>query len=107
MAGQSFYFDPEATGTAVFLGSAEARLMELAWKQKELTVKQALRFMDKNHKPAYTTIMTVLSRLAQKRLLVREKEGRGFVYRPAINRKSFINERIGIVSKCLKKNFGS
>lgn len=107
MAARSFYFDPQATGTAVFLGSAEARLMELAWKKRELTVKQALLFMDKNNKPAYTTVMTVLAHLAQKGLLVREKEGRGFVYRPAMDRKSFIKQRLEIVTKCLKKNFGS
>lgn len=107
MAGQSFYFDPQATGTEVFLGPAESRLMELAWENKVLTVKQALHFMDKENRPAYTTVMTVLSRLAQKGLLIREREGRGFLYRPSIDRKSFIKQRVSVVSKCLKDNFSS
>src|SRR5262245_41375226 len=33
---------------------------------------------------AYTTVMTVLSRLAGKGILVREQRGRGFVYIPAV-----------------------
>jgi predicted transcriptional regulator len=33
---------------------------------------------------AYTTVMTVLSRLAGKGILVREQQGRGFVYTPAV-----------------------
>ena len=33
---------------------------------------------------AYTTVMTVLSRLAGKNILHRQPQGRGFVYRPAV-----------------------
>jgi len=33
---------------------------------------------------AYTTVMTVLSRLAGKGILIREQQGRGFVYTPAV-----------------------
>ncbi|MEW5994154.1 MAG: BlaI/MecI/CopY family transcriptional regulator [Candidatus Zixiibacteriota bacterium] len=100
-----FYFDPYATGTAVFLGPTEARLMELAWRKESLTVKKALLFSDEEGQKAYTTVMTVLARLAEKGLLQRRKEGRGFVYEPAIDRKTFLEERVGIVSNCLRKNF--
>jgi predicted transcriptional regulator len=33
---------------------------------------------------AYTTVMTVLSRLAGKGILVREQQGRSYVYAPAV-----------------------
>jgi len=33
---------------------------------------------------AYTTVMTVLSRLAGKGILIREQQGRGFVYTPVV-----------------------
>jgi len=33
---------------------------------------------------AYTTVMTVLSRLAGKGILVRQQQGRGFVYTPVV-----------------------
>jgi predicted transcriptional regulator len=100
-----FYFDPHAEGIAVFLGPTEAKLMELAWEKKTLTVKKALFYLGENNKLAYTTVMTVLTRLAEKGLLRRVREGRSFVYEPAIDRDSFIKERLKIVNECLKKNF--
>lgn len=102
MANQTFYFDPEGAGLTVFLGPTEARLMELAWKHGELSVKKALTFLGEN-KRAYTTVMTVLARLAEKGMLVREKDGRNFVYRPAMDREQFIRERVAVVKSCLKK----
>ena len=100
-----FYFDPYATGTAVFLGSIEAKLMDLVWQRKNLTVKTALFQLDAEKDLAYTTVMTVLARLAQKGLLQKRKEGRGFVYTPAVEKSAFIKERLQIVFDCIKRNF--
>lgn len=100
-----FYFDPAAEGLAVFMGPTEARLMEIAWSQNSLTVKQALFHLGENNRRAYTTVMTVLSRLAGKQLLIREKAGRSFVYHSKIDRETFLKSRIKTVADCLKKNF--
>lgn len=104
MISRKFYFDPAAEGLAVFMGQTEAALMELAWRYEKLTVKKALFHLDKQ-RLAYTTVMTVLSRLADKGLLVKEKEGRNYIYRPALDRERFIKEKSKIVADCLKKNF--
>ena len=106
MTARSFYFDPHAAGLAVFLGPTETRLMELAWEKKELSVKKALFYLGSDDQPAYTTVMTVLSRLADKGLLKRKKNGRVFVYRPAVDRKTFISDHVKVVRECLKNNFG-
>ena len=100
-----FYFDPYAAGTAVFLGPIEARLMDLAWQKKDLTVKTALFHLDAEKDLAYTTVMTVLARLAEKGLLQKRKEGRGFVYEPAIDKSTFVKQRIAIVANCIEHNF--
>ena len=100
-----FYFDPTSEGPAVFMGPTEARLMEIAWAQDSLTVKQALFYLGENNQRAYTTVMTVLCRLAEKRLLAREKAGRSFVYRPNVDRETFLKSRVKTVSNSLKKNF--
>jgi len=34
---------------------------------------------------AYTTVMTVLARLAEKQILARVRDGRGYVYEPAVS----------------------
>jgi len=105
MGRGSFYFDVSAEGAAVFLGPTEAELMELAWQKGELTVKKALYFLSENNDRSYTTVMTVLGRLADKGLLLRERKGRSFVYRPATDRETFLEERARRVSACLKRNF--
>jgi predicted transcriptional regulator len=102
---KSFYFNPHAIGTAVFLGPIEAQLMDLAWQKKNLTVKTALFSLGSEKKLAYTTVMTVLARLAEKGLLQKRKEGRGFVYTPAVEKSAFIKERLQIVFDCIKRNF--
>jgi predicted transcriptional regulator len=105
MAGDSFYFDTRAEGTAVFLGPTEARLMELAWRHESLTVKSALFHLGPNSNLAYTTVMTVLNRLSEKGLLARTREGRNFVYEPQLGRAAFIGGRIAVIRECLIKNF--
>lgn len=102
---RSFYFDPQASGTAVFMGPTEALLMDLVWSRKKLTVKQAMFYLDKENNLAYTTVMTVMSRLADKKLLTREKSGRNFVYQPAMDKNTFIKQRLKTVRDCLKRNF--
>ena len=100
----SFYFDPDGSGLTVFLGPTETRLMELAWRHRSLTVKKAIYYLGAK-KQAYTTIMTVMARLSEKGFLKRTKEGRSFVYEPAVEREAFIRSRVKTLSDCLRKNF--
>lgn len=104
MSDRSFYFDIEGSGTGVFLGPTESALMELAWRQGDLTVKRALALLG-DDSAAYTTVMTVLSRLAEKGLLRREKDGRSYRYRPTGTRTEFIERRVQRVQHCLRENF--
>lgn len=101
----TFYFDPDGKGLTVFLGRTEARLMELTWKHGPLTVKKALFLWQPAPKPAYTTVMTILSKLADKGLLHRSKDDRSFVYSPIFDRAGFLLDRVSRVTTCLKTNF--
>ena len=104
MSGDRFYFDIDAQGLEVLLGPTEARLMEIAWRTAEVTVKQAL-FELGGHALAYTTVMTVLNRLTAKGLLDRRRDGRNFVYSPTVSREDFVKERADRIVGCLHKNF--
>ena len=106
MSHLSFYFDPEEKGIRVFLGQTESNIMEVVWQHGELTVKKTLFHMDAKHAPAYTTVMTIMTRLARKGILKKRKVGRGFVYSPAVSRSDFLKERIQIVKNCLSRNSG-
>lgn len=60
--------------------------MEIVWDAKRpVTVRDVLERA--NHRRAdplaYTTVMTVMSRLGDKGALVRRREGRGYAYEPA------------------------
>lgn len=107
MPARYFYFDPSAEGTAVFMGPTEARLMEIAWSRDSVTVKQALFQLGETNRLAYTTVMTVLSRLADKQLLSREKAGRNFVYRPRVDKATYLKTRVKMVTDSLSKNFAN
>ncbi|MCK4301133.1 MAG: BlaI/MecI/CopY family transcriptional regulator [candidate division Zixibacteria bacterium] len=46
-----------------------------------------------------------LTRLIRKGLLTKEKSGRSYVYRPALDRATFVRRRVKTVSDCLHGNF--
>lgn len=77
----------EQDGAAAGLGPLEAEVMAVLWRADEpLPVRDvATALNDGRVAPlAYTTVMTVLSRLAGKGLLARSRAGRRFVYAPAV-----------------------
>lgn len=68
------------------LGPLETAAMEVLWGHAEpMTVRQVLDELNRRRSPplAYTTVMTTLSRLAEKGAVIREPQGRGYAYQPA------------------------
>ncbi len=65
------------------LGDLEAEVMRVVWATAEATVEEVRSALDPTRGAAYTTIMTVMTRLADKGLLSRRKEGRAYVYASA------------------------
>jgi len=67
-------------------GPLEAEVMNVVWAAAgPVSVRDvAERLNDGRSEPlAYTTVMTVMSRLAQKHVLERRREGRGYLYEPS------------------------
>lgn len=65
------------------LGMLEAELLEVLWRADEpLGVRELLPMLS-GPRRAYTTIVTVLTRLVAKGLLERVGDGRRFCYRPS------------------------
>ena len=67
------------------LGPLEGELMEILWSTKRpMTVREVLELANgrRTEPLAYTTVMTVMSRLAEKGALARRREGRSFAYEP-------------------------
>jgi predicted transcriptional regulator len=73
--------------------------LKTLWSLGEGSVSQ-VREAVANTKPlAYTTVMTILDRLARKNAVSRRKVGRAFVYAPSISRETMrrlaLNEFVG------------
>src|SRR3989442_14007974 len=69
------------------LGPLEAEVMEVLWRARQpLSVRAVLEELNRDRRQglAYTTVMTVMSRLAEKDILRRTKDGRGYVYEAAV-----------------------
>ncbi len=59
--------------------------MRALWPLGEATVREVREAMAGRRPRAYTTVMTILDRLAQKGIVSRRKAGRAYVYRPNVS----------------------
>jgi predicted transcriptional regulator len=71
------------------MGQLEAEIMECVWDLGSASVKDIHRCLLERREIAYTTVMTVMSRLAAKGYLVSKPRGRAYVYEPAAGREAF------------------
>jgi predicted transcriptional regulator len=85
-----FRFSPTQDGLVKVLGPLETEIMQLLWKEQTGTVKKVHKSLQQRRDIAYTTVMTTMSRLAEKGVLLRSREGLAYVYRPAITETEFI-----------------
>ncbi|GAA1621221.1 BlaI/MecI/CopY family transcriptional regulator [Kribbella alba] len=70
------------------LGELERLVMEQLWSAEDaLTVREVHERLVGTRELAYTTVMTVLDRLAKKRLTERERDGKAWRYRAAAPRE--------------------
>ena len=72
------------------LGDLERAVMDVLWdRSAPATVREVVDALD-GRDLAYTTVMTVLDRLAGKGMVERERVGRAWIYRPAATRDVYI-----------------
>jgi predicted transcriptional regulator len=82
------------TPTVRPLGELEAAVLSVLWgSSAPLSVRDVLARLQRRPALAYTTVLTVLDRLHDKRLVVREKEGRAFLYRASVSRETWLGEQ--------------
>ena len=70
------------------LGELESAVMDVLWRSPEqLRVRDVLDELTATRKLAYTTVMTVLGRLAKKGLVRQERDGKAYRYAAASSRE--------------------
>ncbi len=73
----------------IALTKFETEVMGVLWRLGEASVREVQEAIDREDRPAYTTIQTIVQRLEQKGAVRRtRKAGNAFFFEPAVTRKS-------------------
>ncbi|MDP3057601.1 MAG: BlaI/MecI/CopY family transcriptional regulator [bacterium] len=96
-----------AINSIKILSDSESEIMEIVWCNGQTCVRDVLKELKKKKKIAYTTVMTVMSRLYEKGVLVRKMNKSGaFVYEPVNDKKTFIEKKSEKIIKGFLKEYG-
>lgn len=102
-----FHFNPHQQGLGQVLGPLESEIMRLIWQQGQATVKQIHRILSRQREIAYTTVMTTMSRLADKGILKRTRRGMAYLYYPTMTKAEFDRGVLRAVLGGLLESFDS
>ena len=75
-------------------GELQTQLMSALWRLGAGTVEQVRSELPSRYRGAYTTVQTVLNRLAERGLLSRHKVGNAIEYRPKISEADYLSRSI-------------
>ena len=75
-------------------GELQSQLMAAIWRLGAGTVEQVRSEVPPRYRGAYTTVQTVLNRLADRGLLSRHKVGNAIEYRPKITEADYLSRSI-------------
>lgn len=75
-------------------GELQGQVMAALWRLGSGTVEQVRQALPSRYRGAYTTVQTVLNRLAERGLLARERDGRNIVYRPQFTEAEYLSRSI-------------
>lgn len=76
-------------------GDLQASIMASVWRLGEAKVDDVRAQQPARDRSAYTTVQTVMNRLVERGLLVRERRGRAFVYLPRYVESEYLARAIG------------
>ena len=89
------------------LGTLEAAIMRLMWTVDTATVRSIFELLRADGRSvAYTTVMTVMARLAEKQILSRELAGKTHVYRAVLTEDQFVRAAAAKRVQALVDEFG-
>lgn len=77
----------------------ELEALKVLWTLGSGTVADVRDALEPQRELAYTTVLTLLDRLASKGAVRREKLGRGYVYHPALSREAALESALDRLAK--------
>jgi BlaI family transcriptional regulator, penicillinase repressor len=94
---------PSSRHAVLDLAPLELDCMNMLWPMGEGTVREIRDALAPRRPRAYTTIMTIMDRLARKGVVERRKTGRAYTYRPNLSAE---NARAQALSQVIESFFG-
>jgi BlaI family transcriptional regulator, penicillinase repressor len=73
----------------------ELEVLQVIWKLGPCTVRQVLDALQQTRPRAYTSVMSLLNVMADKRLLKRKPAGKAFVYSAAVQEQPTLRRMVG------------
>jgi predicted transcriptional regulator len=76
------------------LTGQELEIMKIVWDRESVTVRDVYETLLERRKVAYTTVMTMMKILEQKKYLKRTQAERAYVYRPSQPKRQVIGAMV-------------
>jgi BlaI family transcriptional regulator, penicillinase repressor len=76
------------------LTGQELEIMKVVWERESVTVRDVYEALLERRKVAYTTVMTMMKILEQKKYLKKSQAERAYVYRPAQPKRQVIGAMV-------------
>jgi BlaI family transcriptional regulator, penicillinase repressor len=76
------------------LTEQELEIMKIIWERESTTVRDVYETLLLRRKVAYTTVMTMMKILEQKKYLKKTSSDRAYVYRPAQPKRQVIGDMV-------------
>jgi predicted transcriptional regulator len=75
--------------------AGELEVLKVLWDRGPATVRDVMDVLNESRPRAYTSVMSLLNVMTEKGLLVREPQGRAFVYKPRTERGKTLKRMVG------------
>lgn len=99
-------FKPGMQGLNKVLGNLESEIMDIIWRKDcEVCVRDVFEELAARRQIAYTTVMTIMGRLSEKKILEKRKEGKTSFFLPTKTRDEFTQDVVGNVVDSLLEDF--
>ena len=75
--------------------AGELEVLQVIWRQGPCTVRQVLEELNRTRPRAYTSVMSLLNVMVDKKLLRRKPHGRAFLYSARVEEQPTLREMVG------------
>lgn len=99
-------FNYSGEGLSRFFGPLEAKIIELLWEEREMSIKEVQQRLEAEKTVNFNTVMTVMKRLVEKGVLEKRMRGRTSLFKPIQSRNEFFEAQSRKLTENLLDEFG-